>query len=99
VSRAADVDDDLAVLVVELPHLLPDPRALKLDVGELRFLGQLGSKLGERRGAPLLVAVDQQDVPPALRQDGGHIDGDRGLADPALAVANCKDHARAPRSG
>ena len=35
---SANVNHNLGVLIAELPHLLPDRRALKLDRGKLRFL-------------------------------------------------------------
>ena len=68
----ANVNHNLAVLLAELPHLLPDRRALKLDRGELRLLGKVSAN-GHVRAL-------RMSLKPILGQiDHDAVDGDAGL--------------------
>jgi hypothetical protein len=44
-----------------------------------------------RRGVALRVEVDDQHAQSVLGQSGGHVDGGRRLADPALLVGDRED--------
>ena len=52
---------------------------------------QIGTELREQARAALLVAVHQQHILPSQCPQDGEVDGDRGLADAALGIANSQE--------